>query len=101
MMLLIYAGLLVITGWRFAETPGGFIPDMDQGALIGVVTLPPGASSERTDEVMQEAMAIANQMPGVEEALAFSGFNAASQSEERRVGKGWVSKCSVRGSPVN
>ena len=86
MMLLIYAGLLVITGWRFAETPGGFIPDMDQGALIGVVTLPPGASSERTDEVMQQAMAIANGMPGVEEALAFSGFNAASSSQESNSG---------------
>ena len=42
LMLLIYAGLLVFTGWRFMETPNGFIPDQDQGALIGVITLAAG-----------------------------------------------------------
>src|SRR5690606_8278770 len=50
MMLVLYAGLLAITGWRFAAPPGGFIPEQDQGALIGVITLPPGAASARTNE---------------------------------------------------
>ncbi len=85
-MLVIYAGLLMITGWRFIETPTGFIPDQDQGALIGVITLPPGSSSQRTDAVMQQAMKIAQDMPGVQEALAFSGFNAASSSQESNSG---------------
>ena len=85
-MLLLYAGLLAITGWRFVETPSGFIPDQDQSALIGVITLPPGSSSERTDAVMKQAMQIAQGMPGVDEALAFSGFNAASSSQESNSG---------------
>jgi len=86
MMLVLYAGLLALTGWRFVATPGGFIPEQDQGALIGVITLPPGASSARTNEVMQQAMAIVEELPGVQEVVAFSGFNAASSSLESNSG---------------
>src|SRR5690606_29766260 len=78
MMLVLYAGLLAITGWRFAATPSGFIPEQDQGALIGVITLPPGASSARTNEIMQQALAVVEELPGIDEVVAFSGFNAAS-----------------------
>ncbi len=86
MMLVLYAGLLAIAGWRFAVTPGGFIPEQDQGALIGVITLPPGASSARTNEIMQEALAIVEGLDGVDEVVAFSGFNAASSSLESNSG---------------
>src|SRR5690606_14534631 len=86
MMLVLYAGLLAITGWRFAATPGGFIPEQDQGALIGVITLPPGAASSRTNEIMQQALAIVEDLPGIEEVVAFSGFNAASSSLESNSG---------------
>ena len=86
MMLAIYAALLAFTGWRFLSTPSGFIPDQDQGALIGVITLPPGSSAERTDEIMQKAMKIATGVDGIEEALAFSGYNAASSSQESNSG---------------
>jgi hydrophobe/amphiphile efflux-1 (HAE1) family protein len=85
-MLLLYGGLLLLTGWRFAATPGGFIPEQDQGALIGVITLPPGSSGARTDAVMREAMMMAQDMPGIAEVVAFSGFNAASSSQESNSG---------------
>src|SRR5690606_20368900 len=86
LMLVLYAGLLAVTGWRFVVTPSGFIPEQDQGALIGVITLPPGSSSARTDEIMREAMRITEDMEGVEEVVAFSGFNAASSSQESNSG---------------
>ena len=86
MMLVIYGLLLALTAWRFASTPSGFIPDQDQGALIGVVSLPPGASGQRTDELMRRAMQIADKTPGVETSLAFSGYNAASGSQESNSG---------------
>jgi hydrophobe/amphiphile efflux-1 (HAE1) family protein len=76
----------MLTVWRFVATPGGFIPEQDQGALIGVITLPPGSSAERTDGVMQQAMSIAEDMAGIEEVVAFSGFNAASSSQESNSG---------------
>src|SRR5690606_31989030 len=86
LMLVLYAGLIGITVWRFVATPTGFIPEQDQGALIGVISLPPGASSERTNEIMQQAMAIVEDMPGIDEVVAFSGFNAASSSLESTSG---------------
>src|SRR5690606_34332269 len=54
-VLIIYVGLLGLTGWRLMDTPSGFIPEQDQGFLIGVVQLPPGASLERTEAVMTRA----------------------------------------------
>ncbi len=86
MMLVLYGGLLALTAWRFMATPTGFIPDQDQGALIGVVSLPPGASGQRTDQVMRQAMKIADATPGVQASLAFSGYNAASSSQESNSG---------------
>ncbi len=80
LVLIVYVGLLALTGWRLAATPSGFIPEQDQGFLIGVVQLPPGASLERTDRVMARALAIANKNPAVETSAAFAGLDGASFS---------------------
>ncbi len=50
LLLIIYAVLIALTGWRLIGTPTGFIPQQDQGYLIGVIQLPPGASLDRTDK---------------------------------------------------
>ena len=47
--LVVYAGLIGLTGWQFVRRPTGFIPNQDQGYLITVLQLPPGASLARTD----------------------------------------------------
>jgi len=73
-----YGCLIALAGWRFAETPTGFIPAQDQGYLIGVIQTPPGASLQRTTEVMREAQRIAVKTPGVRGTLAFAGLNGAS-----------------------
>ena len=52
-MLLLYIGLLAFTGYTFSKIPGGFIPLQDQGYLIINVTLPDGASLNRTEAVMK------------------------------------------------
>ena len=39
-VLVVYAGLLLLTGWRLADTRTGFIPQQDQGNLIVQITLP-------------------------------------------------------------
>ena len=57
-VLVVYAGLIALTGWQFARAPTGFIPEQDQGYLITVIQLPPGASLARTDAVVREATEI-------------------------------------------
>ncbi len=79
-MLVAYGLLVGLAGWRLLETPTGFIPDGDQGFLIGVVQLPPGASLDRTEAAMQRAIAIVSQTEGVAETAAFAGLDGASFS---------------------
>jgi HAE1 family hydrophobic/amphiphilic exporter-1 len=40
LMLVIYAGLIALTGWQFSRAPTGFIPEQDQGYLITVLGAP-------------------------------------------------------------
>ncbi|MEA2781762.1 MAG: hypothetical protein QOK29_3306 [Rhodospirillaceae bacterium] len=77
-VLVVYAGLLALTGWQFERAPTGFIPQQDQGYLITVLQLPPGASLERTDEVVRRATKIILATDGVAHAVPFAGFDGAT-----------------------
>ncbi|HYC73629.1 multidrug efflux RND transporter permease subunit [Brevundimonas sp.] len=79
-VLAIYVGLLALTAWRVVDTPTGFIPDQDQGYLIGVVQLPAGASLERTEAVMTQARNIIEKTEGVDGTVAFAGLDGSSFS---------------------
>ena len=59
LMLVLYVGLLLLTGWRLAATPTGFIPAQDQGQFLVAANLPAGATLERTDAIMQRGHQIA------------------------------------------
>ncbi len=74
----VYAGLLALTGWQFGQAPTGFIPQQDQGYLITVLQLPPGASLSRTDAVVRRATAEILKIPGVAHAVPFAGFDGAT-----------------------
>jgi hydrophobe/amphiphile efflux-1 (HAE1) family protein len=85
-MMLLYAVLLALTGWRLTATPTGFIPEQDQGFLIGVVQLPPGASLDRTSAVVDKAYDIASKTKGVTDGAAFAGLDGASFSQASNAG---------------
>ena len=76
--LLVFAALLAGTWYMGRIVPQGFVPTMDQGYAIVVVQLPDGASLARTNAVIQKATAIINKTPGIENAVAFAGFNGAT-----------------------
>lgn len=78
LVLVVYAGLLVLAGWRMVATPQGFIPAQDQGYLIAVVQMPPGSSLERTDKVVLDAVQKALATEGVDRVVAFAGLDGAS-----------------------
>ncbi|MFN3877143.1 MAG: efflux RND transporter permease subunit [Brevundimonas sp.] len=80
LVLIIYAGLLGLTAWRLIDTPSGFIPEQDQGFLIGVIQLPAGASLDRTQAVMERASKIIQDTPGVDGTVAFAGLDGSSFS---------------------
>jgi hydrophobe/amphiphile efflux-1 (HAE1) family protein len=86
LMLAIYAVLLGLTGIQLTTTPTGFIPEQDQGILIGVVQLPPGASLERTSAVLERAYGIVRNQKGVVEAATFAGLDGSSFSQASNAG---------------
>jgi hydrophobe/amphiphile efflux-1 (HAE1) family protein len=77
-MLVIYGGILAFGLNEFRGTPQGFIPQLDQGYLIIVLQLPPGASLARTDAVARRAVDIALQVPGISHAVNIVGFSGAT-----------------------
>ncbi|MGA8198215.1 MAG: efflux RND transporter permease subunit, partial [Acetobacteraceae bacterium] len=77
-MLVVYGGLIYAAYNRLAATPTGLIPQLDRGYLIAVFQLPPGASLARTDSVIRRASAIILQQPGVQNSVAFAGFDGGT-----------------------
>ena len=77
-MLVLYAGLIALTVFGFSRTPSGFIPPLDRGYFIAAISLPPGASLERTDQAVRKASEILLSRPGVGHAVTFAGFDGAT-----------------------
>ncbi len=76
--IIIFVGLIALTGWGFNLVPKGFIPPTDQGYGIVVLQLPDGASLERTDELVREVSQRAMDVDGIANVVAFAGFNGAT-----------------------
>ena len=83
-VLLVYVGLIGLTGFGFARVPGGFVPSQDKGYLLANIQLPDSASLERTTEVTQAVERIALETPGVAHTVAIPGqsfvLNAVSSN---------------------
>ncbi len=73
--LLLYGGLLYLTGRVFEKVPVGFVPTQDKGYLVVFAQLPDAASLERTREVILKCGEIARKTPGVISSVEFPGFS--------------------------
>ncbi|MCO6463996.1 MAG: efflux RND transporter permease subunit [Saprospiraceae bacterium] len=60
---LVLAVLIML--WSNNTMPKGFVPTEDRGIIFTNVELPPGASMERTYNVMREIEKTVNQLPGI------------------------------------
>jgi HAE1 family hydrophobic/amphiphilic exporter-1 len=86
LVIIVYAGLVALTGLQFSRAPTGFIPEQDQGYLITVIQLPPGASLDRTDAVVRQAAEIILGTDGIEHAVPFAGFDGATFTNASNAG---------------
>ncbi|MBU1979295.1 MAG: efflux RND transporter permease subunit, partial [Gammaproteobacteria bacterium] len=73
--LVLYAVIIGATGWLFMHLPGSFLPDEDQGYFINMVQLPPGASQERTIEVLKQVEEYYLKQPEVAKVIGVVGFS--------------------------
>ena len=74
-VMVLYAGLLALTGYQFVETPTGYVPSQDKQYLVAFAQLPDASSLDRTEDVIREMSGIALAHPGVESSVAFPGLN--------------------------
>jgi hydrophobe/amphiphile efflux-1 (HAE1) family protein len=80
LVLVVYVGLIGIAAIEFSRTPTGFIPEQDQGYLINLVQLPPGASLARTEKVVRRGIDIILTTKGVEHVAPFVGLDATTST---------------------
>ncbi len=73
--LILYAGLMVLTFFGFANTPTGFVPGQDKQYLVAFAQLPDAASLDRTEDVIKRMSDLALKQPGVDSAVAFPGLS--------------------------
>ncbi len=74
-MSIFYVGLVLVTGLSFNLVPQGFVPAQDKQYLITIAQLPPGATLERTEDVMRQIGDIATAQEGVANAVQFPGLS--------------------------
>ncbi len=77
-VVVVYLALIATAAFEFSRTPTGFIPEQDQGYLITVVQLPPGATLARTEKVVKQAIDIILKTPGIEHVAPFAGLDATT-----------------------
>jgi multidrug efflux pump len=75
--LLLFVGMVALTGFLWRITPGSLVPDEDQGWYFAPVILPDGASLARTDKMVEEVSAAIRSNPFNEHVMAFTGFDFA------------------------
>jgi len=75
LMVILFVLVIVITGWRFANHPSGFLPTEDQGYAIIVTKLPDAASQPRVVNVAKAQDAILKKTSGVSAWVTIGGLS--------------------------
>ena len=78
--LVVYGGLVLLTGWGFNKVPTGFVPTQDKQYLVAFAQLPDGASLDRTEAVIRRMSEVGMKQPGVQDAVAFPGLSISGFS---------------------
>ncbi|MBB6501793.1 efflux RND transporter permease subunit [Pedobacter cryoconitis] len=87
------AGLLIVilaTVWMVKKTPTGFIPSEDQGFIAISMSLPAGASLERSTAVLKETEVLLRPLAFTKLFNVLSGFNLLTQSNSPSAGAMFV-----------
>lgn len=87
-------GMLILfffATWGFSVIlPSGFIPTEDQGMIYVNVTTPPGATLERTEDVLNEIQKATKGIDAVESVSTLAGFSLMSDVAGASYGMGMI-----------
>ena len=80
-MMVIYVALIAAVGVLYMRLPTSFLPNEDQGNLLVNIQLPPGATLERTQAVVEKVEEFMLQQPEVKNMVAVLGFSFSGQGQ--------------------
>ncbi len=80
-MMVIYVALIAAVGVLYMRLPTSFLPNEDQGNLLVNIQLPPGATLERTQAVVEKVEGFMMQQPEVKNIVAVMGFSFSGQGQ--------------------
>ncbi|MEQ8205684.1 MAG: efflux RND transporter permease subunit, partial [Woeseia sp.] len=73
--IVLFLALCGVTFLLFARLPGSFLPNEDQGSVFTVIQAPPGSTTERTDEAIEQVKAFYREQPQVKAFTVVRGFS--------------------------
>ncbi len=81
--LIIYGGAVALMAFMFLRLPTAFLPDEDQGMMFVMVQLPPGATFERTNDVLKEVEHhfLVEEKEAVDGLMTVAGFSFAGNGQ--------------------
>ncbi|MDX1696622.1 MAG: efflux RND transporter permease subunit, partial [Ketobacteraceae bacterium] len=85
--MLIYLLLVLLLGFLFTRLPGSFLPDEDQGIMFSQMTLPVGASKQRSMEVMNkvERFFLETEKENVDAMFSVIGFSFSGRGQNNGI----------------
>jgi len=78
--------VVICIGFLAKATPTGFVPNEDQGMTAVSITLPEGASSNRTQQIMAGLAQNMRKLPGVKNVMEVSGIDILSMGQKANAG---------------
>ncbi len=88
--LLIFAGFIAASGYLWTRIPTALVPSEDQGYVISMQYLMPGASLSRTKAVTEPFAEMVKQHPAVENVISIGGLDIAAFSQRTNAGVAFV-----------
>jgi len=79
--LILYAAIGAVAALLYTRLPTSFLPQEDQGYIIVNVQLPPGATLERTTNVMEQVEGFMLKQPEVQSMVGVLGFSFSGQGQ--------------------
>jgi multidrug efflux pump len=79
--MIVFAVIVACVGLLYSRLPSAFLPQEDQGYIVTNIQLPPGASTNRTMEVIEQVEQYFLKQPGVERIVAVAGFSFSGQGQ--------------------
>ncbi|MEZ5705611.1 MAG: efflux RND transporter permease subunit [Burkholderiaceae bacterium] len=79
--LIIYVAVVAAAVLVYKRLPTSFLPNEDQGTMLVNVQLPPGATRERTEDVMKQVEGFMLKQPEVQSMVSVLGFSFSGQGQ--------------------